>query len=333
MAERFTDFNQKFFDKFLKTLNTEDLIVYPKDSLLSDLKKNIANHYNCFSDQVLLDCGSDGLIRNILHSLTNTKDEIVISFPSFPMYKIYAETFGLNVIEVPYRNRQFDITDLIDSISPKTQVVFLANPNSPFGDIQELSAIEELLDHLSILDIYLVIDEAYIDFSEASSAVKLVKKYHNLVVLQTFSKGWGAAGIRLGFCISQEKNLEVISRVQLTYPVTNISIKFAIYLFENIEIIQNYAKNSTSERDLLVQKLNESGYEVLSSNTNSIHFYDKDPEGKKVRQIFQKYCVSVKTGSDEAPIKVPGDDRNDWIRMSLGQGILEMDYIKEILSA
>jgi len=83
----------------------------------------------------------------------------------------------------------------------------------------------------------------------------------------------------------------------------------------------------------IIRRKFRSNYKSSTNLTLYKDFYHKDPEGKKVRQVFQKYCVSVKTGSDEAPIKVPGDDRNDWIRMSLEQGITEMYCIKEILSA
>ena len=332
MAERLFDFPDRFLDSFLSEINDEDLIVYPKEDLNVELKAQLSKINDLDPKSILIDSGSDAIIKNCFHSLCNENDSIIISSPSFPMYKIYGNMFGLELIEVGFKNTfNFDIKDMLNSTQKSTKMVILANPNSPYGDFQDLNSIIEILNVLQDKKILLLLDEAYVDFGSESMA-HLIKVYDNLIVLRTFSKAWGAAGSRVGYCFSNEKNIEQIEKVQLTYPVSNISLKFAIYLCKNYDVVKEYVSGTINERDLIIDKLKELNYDVLPSANNSIHLHDSS-DNKKVTDIFNKHGVSFKKGSTAStPLTVPGDERNTWIRISIGHGILKTPYMKELLS-
>jgi histidinol-phosphate aminotransferase len=239
--------------------------------------------------------------------------------------------FALNTDEIGFNSSpNFDLENIINSITQSTKMVVLANPNSPYGDNKSINDIENLLVNLHSKKIYLLLDEAYVDFGD-ESLVSLVNKYKYLIVLRTFSKAWGAAGARIGYCISNSKNIQQLEKVQLTYPVSNVSLKFAIYLCDNKKIVEDYANGTILERDILIKELRNRGYKVLSSSNNSIHFHDSF-SNKKATEIFKKHNVSFKTGSSAStPLVVPGDNNKDWIRISVGKGIMETEYIKELL--
>jgi len=332
MAERLIDFPDTFLDSFLSEINDEDLIVYPKEDLNEELKGQLSQINDLGSQNILIDSGSDAIIKNCFHSLCNENDSIVISTPSFPMYKIYGNMFGLEMIEVGFKNTfNFDIKEMLNSIKNSTKMVILANPNSPYGDFQDLNSIIKILNVLQDKKILLLLDEAYVDFGRESMA-HLIKIYDNLIVLRTFSKGWGAAGSRVGYCFSNEKNIKQIEKVQLTYPVSNISLKFAIYLCKNYEVVKEYVNGTINERDFLIEKLKKLNYDVLPSANNSIHLHDSS-DNKKVTDILNKHGVSFKKGSTAStPLTVPGDERNTWVRISVGHGILQTPYMKELLS-
>jgi histidinol-phosphate aminotransferase len=332
MAERLFDFPDGFIEAFLDELNHEDFIVYPKIELYDKLKKYLSKINQIAIKNFLIDSGSDAIIKNCFHSLCNDNDSIIISSPSFPMYKIYASMFALKTQEIGFNETPvFDLDNILSAIDSNTKMVILANPNSPYGDKKSMSEIQNLLNILYSKNIYLMLDEAYVDFGD-KTLVSLINKFDNLIVLKTFSKAWGAAGMRVGYCISNLKNIQQIEKVQLTYPVSNVSLKFAIYLCKNSKMISEYAEETILERDLLIKELRNAGYMVLDSSNNSIHFHDSFAN-EKVINIFNKYKVSFKTGSSAStPLVVPGDKRTDWIRISVGKGIMKTDYIKELLT-
>ena len=331
MAERLFDYPDSFMKDFFHKLSAEDFIVYPKIELLNELKASLSRINGASIESFLIDSGSDAIIKNCFHALCNDNDKIIISSPSFPMYKIYASMFALDTKEIGFDNNPiFNLENMINAVDSSTKMLVLANPNSPYGDKKSLIDIENLLKTLQSKNIYLLLDEAYVDFGDGSMA-SLVNKFDNLIVLRTFSKAWGAAGTRVGYCISNLKNIQQIEKVQLTYPVSNVSLKFAIYLCNNSKMIEHYAKVTILERDILIKELRNSGYKVLDSSNNSIHFHDSF-SNEKVINIFKKHKVSFKTGSSAStPLQVPGDKRIDWIRISVGEGIMETEYIKELL--
>jgi len=138
MAERLIDYPHGFIKSFLSQLNDEDFIVYPKEELVVELKHLISSKNGVDLENVLIDSGSDAIIKNCYHSLCSEGESIVISNPSFPMYRIYASMFDLELIEVGYDNSlKFDLQKIEESLDVNTRMVVLANPNSPYGDLQK----------------------------------------------------------------------------------------------------------------------------------------------------------------------------------------------------
>ena len=178
-----------------------------------------------------------------------------------------------------------------------------------------------------------MIDEAYVEFAPGD-CLKLIEQFNNVVISRTFSKAWGAAGCRIGYLLSQKNNIDQISKVKLTYPVNTTAIKFANYLLRNSDLVNKYIKNSILERDKFCDDLENSGYDVIRSHTNTIHFHEKNGDNSKAIDILNKYEVAFKAGSKKTgtAVRIPGDSRETWIRLSLGYGLREKNFIQELLN-
>ena len=332
-AERLIDFSDTFFEKFLSTLNQEDFITYPSYAEYNNLKNELARFHNCLAENIVLSAGSDAIIKDIMQITCKEGSEVLGLFPSFPMYKIYAETFGATYRGVECNkidDNNFD--SIISNIKDSTSMVILANPGSPFGEYTSIEVCKKLADYLELKSICLVIDEAYVDFTD-QNCLDLIQRNSNVIITRTFSKAWGAAGARIGYAISNRENAECISRVGLTYPISGPSLRFAIYLLQNFDEVESYIKTSKEEREKLIRSLESCGYEVIKSQANTIHIHEKDSDNSRTCSILNKYNVAYKSGNKltGTAVKVPGDSRSTWIRISVGEGIINTQYMAEIL--
>ena len=338
-AERTLNFEQKLYDEFLKSLTQEDFITYPSYKQYWDIKERIADLHNEYDgsnfsrENVYIDAGSDACIKSLIQITCQEGSEIVSSFPCFPMYFVYGETFGAKFTPVKYdENLNFELESIMDSISPETRLVILTNPNSPYGDYRTPADIEKLCKYTQDKKLILLIDEAYADFAP-DNCVKLVQKYDNVVVSRTFSKGWGGAGTRVGYLLGNKNLIENVSKVGLTYPITGPSLKFVNFLLDNTTDIKDYISKTIVERNNLCDALEAANFDVVRSHTNTIHFHEQNGDNTKPIEILQKHGISFKCGQHKTgtAVRVPGDKRETWIRLSIGPNMLESEFVKDLL--
>ncbi len=333
MAERLDDFSYIFFNNFLKKIKQEDLITYPSYQEYLELIKLIAKYNHCNYKKVYIDSGSDACIKNVIQCLCEKGSNFISSTPSFPMYSIYAQSFGVKSTNIQYNDDlSLPLLSFLKSINRKTRMVILANPNSPYGDYKSIKEIKDFTRELKKKNIFLLLDEAYVEFSPGSM-IKLLNQFDNLIISRTFSKAWGAAGCRVGYIFASEKIIKLLMNVQLTFPISCISIKFIKYLLQNSKKLNEHFKQVKNDRDKLCDLLENNGYDVVRSHINSIHFHQKKGNNDKPLRILNKYGVAFKKGSKTGtPINVTGDKRKTWIRISIGKNIQKINYIKEILN-
>ena len=206
---------------FAKNFNPK-LNYYPGVSkklicLLSKLNKVKEN-------QVFIGNGSLALIELLIRLFVDPKDEVVISFPTYPLYEYYTQLARAKSISFLRENYQeINVQRLREKITLKTKLIFLDSPSNPFGYLIPKKIIIEILD----LGIPTVIDEAYIEFSDESS-VDLIKDYPNLIILRTFSKAFGMAGVRLGYIISSRDIISGLTKIKNPEEVNIVAQYFAI---------------------------------------------------------------------------------------------------------
>ncbi len=316
-SERSQPIPQSYYTKFIKSLTHEDFAYYPNTK---NFKEKICEFYNVKPENLFLSDGSDIGIKSIFETFT-TCGNIVTSEPSFPMYQVYSSLYDCSYKGIHYDvdTLELSISKMLEFVDDETNLIILANPNSPIGDYKTFEDIKPLLD----TGIPVLIDEAYIEFSENESFIKYIDDYPNLIVTRTFSKGFGAAGCRVGMTFAHKDTIEPISKFRQMYEITGVSLKYCKFLLDNHHLVNIYCKEVVEEKKKVVSMLKN--YEVIDSQCNWIHFNNQD-DNKKTKEILEKHKVLVKY------CKVhPYGFRDNWCRMTIQPGLSEQQFFKELL--
>ena len=317
-SERSQPIPQHYYTEFIKSLTHEDFSYYPNTK---NFKEKICNFYNVKPKNLFLSDGSDIGIKSIFETFT-TCGNIVTSEPSFPMYQVYASLYNCQYKGIHYDVDllELSIDRILEFVDDDTDLIILANPNSPIGDYKTFKEIKPLLDTGKMV----LIDEAYVEFSKNESFIKYIDDYPNLIVTRTFSKGFGAAGCRVGMTFAHKDTIEPISKFRQMYEITGVSLKYCEFLLNNHHLVDTYIKEVVEEKKKVVSMLKN--YEVIDSQCNWIHFNNQD-DNKKTKEIFEKHKVLVKY------CKVhPYGFRKNWCRMTIQPKLSEQEFFKELIN-
>jgi histidinol-phosphate aminotransferase len=245
---------------------TDRLRLYP-DPRASRLREAIAARYRVTPEEVFVGNGSDEVLAHTFQALLKHDAPLLFPDVTYSFYPVYCRLYGVSCREVPLdAGMRVQITDYRQPCG----AIVLANPNAPTGIALSRDAIEALVaDHP---DQVVVIDEAYVDFG-GESAVPLVARYDNLLVIQTLSKSRSLAGLRVGFAIGQRPLIEALERVKdsfNSYPLDSLAIAGAVAAIEDDGWFQETRARVMASREALSRALSELGFEVLPSLANFV---------------------------------------------------------------
>lgn len=222
---------------------------YP-DPLQWDLKKNLGKLKEVAPEKIFLGNGSDEAIDLMFRAFCEPRvDNVVAIDPTYGMYSVCAE-----INEVEYRKVlldeefQFSADRLLETVDEHTKLIFLCSPNNPTGNDLKQDEIEHLLRRFDGL---VVLDEAYNDFSEAPSFLKRLDEFPNLVVLQTFSKAWGCAAIRLGMAFASPDIIGILTKIKYPYNVNQLTQRQAMEMLHRYYEIERWVEMLKQERERL----------------------------------------------------------------------------------
>jgi histidinol-phosphate aminotransferase len=226
---------------------------YP-DPQQSNLKKVLTKQKRVNLNQILLGNGSDEVLDLIFRAFCEPKIDNVITLP--PTYGMYGVLSNLNNIE----NREVLLSEvfqpnlekILETVDENTKIIFLCSPNNPTGNSFSEESIFKLLENFNGL---VVIDEAYIDFSEKESWLAKIDEYPNLVITQTLSKAYGLAGIRLGICYASAEVIAVLNKIKPPYNVNELTQLRALERLSNPEIIKSETASIIAKREKLLKVL------------------------------------------------------------------------------
>ena len=241
---------------------------YP-DPLQRQVKARLSQLKGVEPRSIFLGNGSDEAIDLVIRAFCEPKaDNIVTIAPSYGMYEVAAETNNVECRKVALdAHFDLDADALLAATDAHTKVIYLCSPNNPSGNSLNREAIYQLLRGFEGL---VVVDEAYIDFSAQPSFLAELSQYPNLIVLQTFSKAWGAAAIRLGMAFAAPAIIEVLNKIKYPYNVSLLVQNKALELMENEEEMRQEVKAILAERMRMAKLLSEApfGFEVFPSDAN-----------------------------------------------------------------
>ena len=229
---------------------------YPSSSQ-SKVKEAIAAYKNINSNQVAIGNGSDELIDLLIRCFCEPKqDNIIICEPTFGMFKVYAQLNNVEVLNAPLTKETFlfDEKLILKTTTQRTKLIFICSPNNPTGTSISIEQIKLIAANFKGL---VVIDEAYIDFSEKQSALELINEFENIVVLQTFSKAWGLAALRVGVAYGNPFVIEILNKVRPPFNINSNSQKLVLEALEKSAVKNNLVESIIKQKQYLENELQQ----------------------------------------------------------------------------
>jgi len=248
-ASVFLDANENSFGSPLP----ENFNRYP-DPLQLDLKDALSKIKGVPIENTFLGNGSDEAIDLLFRAFCNPgKDNVIILPPTYGMYEVSANINDVEIRKVNLLpNFQLDLEGIAEAIDENTKLIFICSPNNPTGNSIVRTDIETILANFKGL---VIIDEAYINFAKQHTFIQELTEYPHLVILQTFSKAWGLAGLRLGMAFASSIVIDILNKVKAPYNISQSTQDLALAALQNVGQVNEWIKVTVAERDLLSRKL------------------------------------------------------------------------------
>ena len=268
---------------------------YP-DPLQMKLKEGISEIKKCVPQQIFLGNGSDEPIDLLIRIFCNPGvDNVIQLSPTYGMYQVSADINGVQIINVPLSD-EFQILkeEVIKAISTETKIIFFCSPNNPSGNILNRTDILEIAAKAPGL---VVVDEAYIDFSSEPSFIRELENFPNLIVLQTFSKAWGLAGIRLGMAFASSEIIEIMNKVKFPYNINILTQQTAQRALSRTVQKDRMVSKILKEKQWLIEHLEGAKYvlKVYPSDANFVLV--KTSQGKVIYDKLVEQSIIVRDRS------------------------------------
>jgi histidinol-phosphate aminotransferase len=221
------------------------------------LKKRISELKKVNKEQIFLGNGSDEVIDLLFRVFCEPgKDEVLIPQPTYGMYAVSASINDVKINSVSLtKDFDLDLEAILSGISLQTKIIFLCSPNNPSGNLLTQQKVIEVIKSFKGL---VVVDEAYIDFTNRSSLAESLDQYKNLVVMQTLSKAWGLAGLRLGICFASVEIISVLNKIKPPYNISSVTQSLALEKLQQTEIKNQQVGEIVGQRKIMETRLPES---------------------------------------------------------------------------
>ena len=263
-SEIFLDANENSFGSPL----AREFNRYP-DPLAQKIKEIVAERVNVSAAQIFVGNGSDEAIDLLFRVFAAPGvDEIITTPPTYGMYEVSANINDVRVKPVLLTaDFELDADKVLENVQANTKLIFLCSPNNPTGNSLKRDSIVKILKNFNGI---VVVDEAYIHFSNQPSFVGDIEKYPNLVVLQTFSKAWGLAGLRVGLAFANVEIIELINKVKPPYNISQIAQETLLDALKNKDQVERVVAEIISERELLAENLSKLSFvkQIYPSDAN-----------------------------------------------------------------
>ena len=308
--------------KAIKAMNESiiDVNFYP-DGIPYRLKNALAKHYNeeLSPDQFIIGNGGSEIIDMIARAFLDESTECIVSTPYFTPYKMFVQWVGGHVIDVPLvlPNYSLDVEGILAAINPNTRVIFLTSPNNPTGTYIPKKQLEILLERIP--DYVLVVyDEVYRHFADSedyTTAVEYVKKGHNIIAINSFSKTYGLASLRLGYAYTTLEISQYIHKLCRPFYINSININAGIAALEDVEFVHKTVQHVLIERKRICSIFKDLDIRFWPSQANFVMIQSPPhisnmvdymiSKGVMVRSAFgTPDCVRITIGTSEANDKM-----------------------------
>ena len=269
--------------------------LYP-DGSSRELKERLAHEFDLPPSQFVIGNGSNEIIELIARGFLEKGDKVISSETSFLVYPLIAQTCGAEYVSVPMKDFRFDLKGILGRIDERTRIIFIANPNNPTGTYVSREEVEDFLSKVP-KDVIVVFDEAYIDFVEAKDFPYLLFQVKankpNIILLRTFSKSYGLAGLRIGYGLASREMVQYLEKVRQPFNVNRIAQAGALAALDDRLFLWRSKRLVCRGRQYVYRKLNKLGLSFVASEANFV-LIDVKRDAKKVFEAMLKHGVIVR---------------------------------------
>jgi len=268
---------------------------YP-DAQSHNLLGALAEHLGIRPEQLTVGNGADGLIMRTCLAYLDEQSEVIVSRSSFPVYDIYTHVMRATLVKIPLRNFGLDLEAMLQAISDKTKLIFVCNPNNPTGTIVTAAKVEAFMDKAP-KHVLVIFDEAYyelVDSRDYPDSLRYIRDGHtNIMIMRTFSKIYGLAGIRLGYAIAQPEILVPLNKVKEPFSVNLLAQAAGVAALEDKAFLEKTVTTNHAGRVYLYNEFERLGLSYLRSHTNFV-LVKIGPQATAVQKTLLKKGVIVR---------------------------------------
>lgn len=315
------DANENSLGSVVKDENNLELNRYP-DPAQNKLREKLSEYLSVNTNKLFFGVGSDEIIDLIIRIFCDPKkDSVLIPEPTYGMYKVACDVNDVKVLSVPLNGKfQIDVKATLEKVQRNTKLIFLCSPNNPTGNFLNKKSVLKIVREFRGI---VVIDEAYIEFNEDYSFLQEINKYKNLVIIRTFSKAWGLAGVRCGYSIADEFITNLLFKIKAPYNLNKLTASTILEALSKVKNKNNFVKKLNSEKDKLIEQLNNIKQikTVFPADANFILF-----KIKNATTIYSKLAnkgVVIRNRSNQLGLE-------DCLRVSIGTSKENKEFIKKL---
>jgi histidinol-phosphate aminotransferase len=274
------------------------------------LKRKLAEKLGVETGNIIFGSGSNEIIEFVGHALLDSESEVVVSQFCFAVYPIVTALFGAKLVTVPAKEFGHDLPAMVRAITPKTKIIFVANPNNPTGTLASREDVVKLINGVPP-NVLLVMDEAYIEFrDDPVDLMPLIRRgdFPNLILMRTFSKIYGLAGLRIGYGVGHPDLISALEKIRQPFNTNLLAQAAALAALDDVEHLQRTRANNKAGLHFFERAFRELELQFIRSVTNFILV--KVGDGARVFAELQKRGVITRP--------MAGYGLPEWIRISIG---------------
>lgn len=244
---------------------------YPDNGYV-ELRERLAKHVNFAPEHISVGCGSVSLCQQLIQITSTVGDEVLFGWRSFEIYPLQVRTAGATPVPVPLTDHTHDLDAMLAAITDRTRLIFVCNPNNPTGTVVAPEALARFVAAVPP-HIVIALDEAYVEYIRdpmVPDSFALVRSHPNLVVLRTFSKAYGLAGLRVGYAVGDPDLITALGKVYVPFTATSVSQAAAIASLDAADELLERTDAVVAERDRVTAALRAAGYTVPDSQANFV---------------------------------------------------------------
>jgi len=281
----------------IRRIPAEEIASYPE---YSRFKKKLANYLKVMEDELMVNNATDESIMVIMQTYVEKGDEVILPVPTFAMFRFYAQLMEAKLNEILYnKDLSFPTDKVLSSISKKTKLVVLCSPNNPTGTPIKREDIIKIVKKAK--DSLVLVDEAYIQYNKIT-VKDLINKYNNLIIIQTFSKAYGMAGLRLGYAIANKEITKNLQKAASPYSTNTIAIIAGSAAIDDQEYVKRYVEEVEKSKKIIYRELKKLKIKTYPTAANFlIAYFGKN--SKKIANELRKKGILVRDRSNYPLLK------------------------------